>query len=1242
VRGATALGSLSDILSLRNFSTLQLRSDSNATFNATNILLESTSNTLDFDVNNVTAGVTGKTLTLPGTLAFGHNSDQTINVTGGNNYTLALGDITATASDHSPYKDITINAAPGVSVVLDSFTAGNWGNYLNLQGGGQVRITGNLGNTSDGSVLLFVNGGTTATLQGPTVKSGTATSDAYSYFVQNGTLVLDHSNALINNSSGTGIKKSWFVLGTTTNTVANNTNSAVYLGDTNYATGGIIIPAHLTNHVADGGAAFPNTGTFIIGGQNTSGVNTYSNQIILGYTTNRGKSVTLVSATGGRVDFKGSIQKNGTDTTAGLTINDDDHAGMITLAAANTYAGSTIVNAGMLSLAHSNALGSSTSVTVNSKTGGSELAGTRLELTNGVTIPNTVSLSLTSNATGSIRSALYGRGSGTNTWNGPILLKGTNGFTHILADVGSTLVVNGSISNSLFGQFLSFRGIGWTGGSGVINGKITLSSANGHVQFHDNTTWTINSTNNTWWGTEIAQATVRIGQNNALPTNAVLMIGTGGTGRLDLAGFTQQVAGLLDSANGYSKIIGNSSTTSDSTLRYVTGSDDYVGVIVDSIDGGTRKVALTVVSGALTFSSSNTYSGATTISGGTLSLGASNVISDSSAIILGGGTLNGGGYTDTFGALTIQANSALKLGSGTSGTLTFASGTYTGGTLTISNWTGTAGLPGTADRIFITAAPSGTFLSNITFNGYSSGAIRLGTGEIVPAGVTAPTQLAITSVNGGASPRINTAFSVVVQVWDAGGSPVNVTTNTAVILSVNTGSGGLAGTLTGTVTVGNSSVTINGVTYNQAESGVILTATRTSGHTLTPGNSSPFTVTAANGNWNVNASGNWSTAANWTSNPLVPGLGAGDIVGLNYNITAARTVTMDTTSRIVGTLNIGDPGSSYFGYTLTNSGGAGLTFDNIGSSASLVQLTTTAADILALPITLADDLSVSNNSTLTISGPISGTKGLTKSGTGTLTLSGNNSYRGDTLVNEGMLQLPAGGVINGGAASVTMLTGAQLIVSGGSLIATNSSNIGSGSQGLLVSSGSASFAAGLTTTMGSSSGYFIHVTGGSLLADSLEMGRTAAISSQPAEGLNTDGLYINGGNVTITNDLEMGVHNLANSSVSTRIDSGSLTVGGVLTVGLNNGNRWSILDVNGGTLTVNDTATGVSVGGPRNGNALLQVRAGTATVGKISLGQAVVGSTNMTAIVNLTGGSLYVGIGGMWQVSAGANFVSMI
>lgn len=107
-----------------------------------------------------------------------------------------------------------------------------------------------------------------------------------------------------------------------------------------------------------------------------------------------------------------------------------------------------------------------------------------------------------------------------------------------------------------------------------------------------------------------------------------------------------------------------------------------------------------------------------------------------------------------------------------------------------------------------------------------------------------PTKLVITAVNGGANPTVGTPFAVVVQAQDAGGTPRSVTAATAVSLSLKTGTGTLGGTLNGTIAAGTQSATISGVTYSKAEGGVILTATRTGGDTLTAGDSAAFTVDA--------------------------------------------------------------------------------------------------------------------------------------------------------------------------------------------------------------------------------------------------------------------------------------------------------------------------------------------------------------------------------------------------------------
>src|SRR5439155_4769294 len=105
-----------------------------------------------------------------------------------------------------------------------------------------------------------------------------------------------------------------------------------------------------------------------------------------------------------------------------------------------------------------------------------------------------------------------------------------------------------------------------------------------------------------------------------------------------------------------------------------------------------------------------------------------------------------------------------------------------------------------------------------------------------------PTALAIAAVNAGSHPSAGAGFPVLVQARDAAGIGRSVTSATAVSVSLKTGSGLLRGTLTGTIPAGASQVAIGGATYTKAESGVVLTASRTGGDALAPGDSAPFTV----------------------------------------------------------------------------------------------------------------------------------------------------------------------------------------------------------------------------------------------------------------------------------------------------------------------------------------------------------------------------------------------------------------
>jgi hypothetical protein len=108
---------------------------------------------------------------------------------------------------------------------------------------------------------------------------------------------------------------------------------------------------------------------------------------------------------------------------------------------------------------------------------------------------------------------------------------------------------------------------------------------------------------------------------------------------------------------------------------------------------------------------------------------------------------------------------------------------------------------------------------------------------------SAPTKLAVTSINGGTDPYVNTGFYAVVKSLDASDIASNVTADLNYTITLATGAGVLGGTLTGTILAGTSVDTIFGITYNTVETGVSITATDNAAG-LTAGTSALFNVQA--------------------------------------------------------------------------------------------------------------------------------------------------------------------------------------------------------------------------------------------------------------------------------------------------------------------------------------------------------------------------------------------------------------
>lgn len=158
--------------------------------------------------------------------------------------------------------------------------------------------------------------------------------------------------------------------------------------------------------------------------------------------------------------------------------------------------------------------------------------------------------------------------------------------------------------------------------------------------------------------------------------------------------------------------------------------------------------------------------------------------------------------------------------------------------------------------------------------------------------------------------------------------------------------------------------------------------------------------------WSVNASGNWSTASNWTGAvvPNAPGAIAHLSGPAGATLTAPRTITIDT-PQTVGTLLL----DSTQAITLANPGP--LTLDGAGATASVGAAG--ADHVVTTPLVLTSGgalTSVETGRTLTLAGVVDGVGfGLAKLGSGTLLLTANNTYTGNTNLSGGLLQIGAGG-----------------------------------------------------------------------------------------------------------------------------------------------------------------------------------------------------------------------------------------
>jgi len=345
------------------------------------------------------------------------------------------------------------------------------------------------------------------------------------------------------------------------------------------------------------------------------------------------------------------------------------------------------------------------------------------------------------------------------------------------------------------------------------------------------------------------------------------------------------------------------------------------------------------------------------------------------------------------------------------------------------------------------------------------------------------------------------------------------------------------------------------------------------------------------------------------------------------NVTLANTLTLSGTANISVTGTLTNSGGSR---TITNNNSGTVTFNNINLSNNATSRTLT--------------LGGTGNTTVTgvISNASSAASNLTKSGTGTLTLSGANTYTGTTTVSAGNLRFGANNVLSDSTA-VTVSSGATLN------LANYSDTIGSLAGAGAVALGSGNLTAGSNNTSTTFSGV-ISGTGSLTKSGTGTLTLSGANTYTGATNVNTGSLRLGASNilanttaVTVASGATLNLNNYSDT-VGSLAGAGIVTLGsGTLTVGADNTNT-TFSGVISGTGGITKTGTGTLIlSGANTYTGSTTVNAGTLAFGagmNLSSGTLVLnGGTLNLGGFNSTFGSLSVTANSILDFGTGGSSV---
>ncbi len=1154
------------------------------------------SNTLTYDMNGENSTLSG-VISGTGNLAVTNSTGSgALTLTGTNTYS-------GSTSINGGTLVIGSNANLGNTsggVIFDGGTLETTAGFSSARGvnlaslGGTVDVTGSNSTTLTG--VISGTGSLTKTDTGTLILSGANTYSGGTN-LSGGTLSLGNNSALgtsaVTMQTGTTLSAGLSGLSVSNNFLLNG-NETYSSGANNSTLSGVISGTGSLTKTGSGALTMTGSNTYAGGTTLTTGTLNLGNNNALGTgSLSMGTGTTLQAGLNG-LAAANNVTLNGTDTfdtngdsstlsgvISGSGSLTQTGAGTLNLDGNNTYGGGTNLNGGTLGLGNNNALGTGSLTMANGTTLQAGVDG--LVVGNNVTLTGNDTIdSQTYNLT--LSGVLSGAGSLTKINSGALTLTGDNTYSGgTTIDGGNVVVTNaGALGTGGFtlngGSLLGESGalssttltlgstttldvnpgdndtLGALSGSGTVDiqsGSLTTGGDDSSTLFSgvitgpgslDKTgtgTMTLTGDNTFTGGTDLQQGTLNLGNNNAL-----------GTGSLALEDGTTLQAGL-NGLNVVNSVTLNGSDTYDSNGNNSTLS----GVI-----SGTGSLDKTGT-GTLALTGNNTYTGGTTLSDGTLNLGNNNALGTGNLTLEDGTTLqagmNGLAVTNTVtlnGTDTYDSNGN---GSTLSGVI---SGT---GSLAVTDTVGGGALTLTGNNTYT----GGTDLQGGTLNlgnnnALGTGNLSLESGSTLQAGIN---NLAVTnavSLNGADTYDSNGNDSTLSGVISGTGSLDKTGTGTLTLTGDNTYSGGTT-LADGTLNLGSNNAL--GTGNLDIEDGTTLQA-GLNGLAVTNG-------LTLNGSDTYDSNGNGSTLSG-----VIGGTGSlvvTDTVGGGALTLTGDNTYMNGTDLQGGTLNLGN----------NNALGTGnLALEN----GTTLQAGLNGLSVANNVILSGADTYDSNGNNSTLSGVISGTGSLDKTGAGTLTLTGDNTYSGGTTLAEGTLNLGDNNALGTGSLALEDGTILQAGING--LAVTN--RVSLNGNDTYDSNGNGSALSGVISGTGS-----------------LAVTDTVGGGALTLTGNNT---YTGG------TDLQGGTLNLGNNNA---LGTGSLALedGTTLQAGINGLAVTNTISLNG-TDTYDSNGNGSALSGVISGAGSLAV---TDTVGGGAL--TLTGNNTYTGGTDLQGGTLNLG-----------------